>query len=142
MLKPEELEKYLEKWPTWIAILFLFIPGALYQIYNIRVDPSLYSGLSIIIFLILSLYYSLPYIVIGFLYFSVIEPGKEGLDERNFLAVSLISVLSYALISFIYNIQGGFPFYYLSWIFIILFFIFAIIANFRFEKKKKNLKRN
>lgn len=142
--KIDELWKYLEKWHLWIGIVFLFIPGVLYQIQIKGTEYfSLFSGSLVIVFLILSLYYSIPYIVMGLFLFMIAEPGKD-VGEENFFSFSILGILSYATVFFIHPfISQNIPFYVLTGGFIIILFVVAIVINIiheiieRRKKKKK-----
>jgi hypothetical protein len=71
-----------------ITILFLFLPGILYQVNFLGSDISQYNGLSIILFLAISFYYSLPFIVAG-IFIRMTEEGKRGFDKNKYSAFAI-----------------------------------------------------
>jgi hypothetical protein len=126
MKKIDEIEKYLKKWPTWIGIVFLFVPGILYQLNNKGVDISSFQGLLVVVFLSLSLYYSIPYIILGFLSFSLTDLKRKKLEESDFLVISLLSLGSYAILNYMNNLTG-FSLSSLWWGFLAILFVWMII---------------
>jgi uncharacterized integral membrane protein len=97
----KEIEEYLKRWPMWIAIVMLFIPGILYQIQEKSVNISNFGGSLIIIFLILSLYYSLPFIVGCFFIFVAGEKNIfNKISEQEFFLISIYSIIVYSFSSF------------------------------------------
>ncbi len=97
-IKPfEEVEKYLKKWPTWLGIVLLFLPGILYQL-EIRGDITYlnnFQGILIVVFLALSLYYSLPFILIGILGYMALEMPRNPWNEAGFFNTSVLAIFSY-----------------------------------------------
>ena len=79
-----------------ITVLFLFLPGILYQIHFLGADISQYTGLSIILFLAISFYYSLPFISAG-IFIRMIEEGKKNFDKNKHssFAIGLFAVVVY-----------------------------------------------
>jgi cation transport ATPase len=119
----KEIEEYLKRWPMWIAIVMLFIPGILYQIQEKSVNLSNFEGSLIIIFLILSLYYSLLFIVGGFFIFVA---GKKNIfnkiAEEDFFLISIYSIIFYSFSNFFSELSGG-SVWYFYWGILIIFLI-------------------
>ena len=134
------IEMYLKKWPAWIGIIFLFLPGILYQLQNKGVELSNFGGLLIIVFLSLSLYYSIPYFILGTLSFYVVEGRKdnEPLDELGFFNISLVSLGIYVIISYLSK-NNGVAISSIWW-FVFIFLFIAVLFIDSHEKKKRKKK--
>ena len=120
------IEEYLKKWPTWVAIIFLFIPGILYQLHKEGIEYLInFQGSLIIIFLTISLYYSIPFIILGFFLLVLIEDDiNNKINEGGFLLISIFGAMAYSII--IYISKGNF--WQIYWKLFAIIFIAAIIS--------------
>lgn len=141
-MKIKDLEDYLTKWPRWIAILMIFIPGILYQIQYKSVDIANFNGMLIIILLMLSLYYSIPFIVLAFFMFvwgEKVIPNQFG--DEDFFIIMINTLLVYASLNFL-TIKTNTNIWIIYLIFVIFLFIIGIkkwiklFKQMRLENKK------
>jgi len=140
----KELEKALKKWPKWFGIIFLPVSGVLYQVQNKQptINIADFSGSLIIIFLMLAFYYSIPFVIAGYLLYLDTIPTRKKLDEIDLFIISVLSVTIYAIINIIdrkYPSDDGFwALYTATTIFII---IILIITKSLDSRKKKQINK-
>ena len=103
MISYKEIKKFVEDWHIWIGFIFLFIPGILYQINFQEISLSNFSGSLILVFLSLSLYYSLPFLIAGFflhMTYLIPQSKKEKMKKDDFLLITFYSIAYYFVIQF------------------------------------------
>jgi hypothetical protein len=138
----KELDQIIKRWPLWIGTILIFVPGILYQIQIENITLLNYSGLLVIILLMTSLAYSIPFIILGgaiYILLMLLENDKKiKWRDSDLLGISFISLISYwAILTFqnllITNISAFKPFWtlYLSFL-SIAFFIIIIISLIKF----------
>ena len=103
----EKIDAVLGKWVIWVSILLLFLPGVLYQINILGADASAYNGLSVIIFLAVSFYFSIPFSMIGMVVHLVGE-DKSDVKKNPLLGMGLYSVAIYFMTDLISTLSGVF----------------------------------
>jgi hypothetical protein len=95
MIKYDEALKFLNKWPIWVSFILLIVPGVMYNLDWKNIIISQYPGSLLIVFLISSIYYSIPFFILGFLLALII--GGNRIEWENLLfEASILSILAYA----------------------------------------------
>jgi len=136
MLKPKDFEEYLKRWPTGLGLILIFLPGVLYQLEYRSVNIANYSGSLVIIFLFLSLYYSMPYLILSCVSFKILFLNLKKLNKNHFLGIILGSTVAYW---FMFKIESYFPtlvhqrFYFIS-LAIVLIILFMVLLFNKFKK--------
>ncbi len=128
-------------WPTWVSIIFLFLPGILYQIQvqNGGVEYlANFSGLLIIIFLSLSLYYAIPFIVSGALIYSLSTDSKKKENNVSF-TISVFSILVY-WVTWFFSLLNKIDFWTVYLVFLLMLFLGIMIKGI-FNYTENRLKR-
>ena len=130
----DEAKKYLEEWPIWIGLIFLFIPGILHQIEYKSVNVVTFQGSLIIIFLFLSLYYSTPYLIFGSLFCILFNPPEPRYPTKfDFLQVSLTATIFYW---FLFKLESYYPFPHQTTLFTFLLIILVLVLLKRLYEEK------
>ena len=97
----KDIEKALENWPIWLSIIFLFVPGLMFKIQ--RSFPVLeFRGSLIIILLMISLYYSLPFLLLG-LISRFIWNCEAKFTKEDLLYITSTGVFTYMIVNFLSN---------------------------------------
>ena len=101
----EEIRKFLlEDWPVWLSLIFLFLSGLMFGIQRKGLILSEFGGSLVIILLMISLYYSIPFFLLGFFtWMSTYKFPKRKFKSEDLLFITSISVISYQIINFLYS---------------------------------------
>ncbi|MCK9595936.1 hypothetical protein M0R19_02005 [Candidatus Pacearchaeota archaeon] len=124
----KEVENSLKRWPIWLGIIFLFIPGLIFKIQR-GLNISNYGGSLIIILLMISLYYSFPFILLGFFYTVAArkkEPSK--FNQTELLFITTFGILGYIGINLLWNILNYMGIKLNFWFIYFLFIFFGVIV--------------
>ncbi|MBI2042869.1 hypothetical protein HYT25_00585 [Candidatus Pacearchaeota archaeon] len=127
MITWKEFEEFVKRWPIWLSVLLLFIPGLMFKLQR-GFPISEYGGSLIIILLMISLYYSLPFLFLGFAY-RFIWNSKEEYNAEDLLYITSVGVIGYMITNKVwielsykgYNID----FWYI-WLFLVAFGIIIV----------------
>jgi hypothetical protein len=130
-MNSKDIHDLLKNWPKWFFTLLFLIPGILYQLKYQKIDILTYSGSLVIIFFLLSIYYTIPFLILGFVFsLNVLNEGglKERFNLEDWALISMTSIGSYFVVSLLTKSQS----------FTIVYFgmlILGIIFNFNGLKK-------
>lgn len=134
-----EVEKYLRRWEIWVSFIFLFIPGILYQLQNKSVNLSNFQGILIVIFLALAIYYSIPFLFLGFGWNMYLKYPNGKFNGGDFFIISFFSMISYSGIYWVFTeVNRGFSFWICYLIFAFFVFILGINSWVKLFKGVKN----
>ena len=130
-MKYKDIEEFMKKWPVWISILLFFVPGTLFLVEHGDLELQTFSGTLIIIFIILSSYYSLPFILLGLIYWIGLRDKIRGpvKTHEHFLVIMISAIGMYAFIDFIYR------FFSFNHSFIYVYLFVLIVTSLFFWKK-------
>lgn len=110
-----------------LSILLMFIPGVMYQVKYLGANISDYNGFSIILFLIVSLYYSL-FFILGCTFIFMTLPNREDFENKfGFLMVSCWSIMVFFFAS-ITNLSAQ-TFWIIAGITMVLIAIISFVAK-------------
>ena len=139
----KEIMKILGKWYIWISFVFLILPGLLYQTDYRNIILSDYTGLSIIGLLMTSVYYSIPYILLAFLYTSVVvvnQKKKKILESGDLFLMSTYTLLFYWISDFVLHQKMGYT-WIKSYITLAIILIIFLPLFYYIHKKTKGKKK-
>jgi hypothetical protein len=95
MISFKDIKGILGIWNIWVSILFLLIPGITYQLQITKIDLSYFSGTLVIVFLIISIYYAIPFIISGFFANMAYSQFKNRLNQEDLFIISFMSIGTY-----------------------------------------------
>lgn len=143
MITFEDFKKFVGEGETIIGIVFLLLTGVLYQIQIQKIVLSDYGGTLVIVFLMLALYYSIPFILLGAIGAGALEKLNKEKAPSKFYDMTTLSVViywgikmwsEYKLLNF-WDTYFNFLYWFIG-IIVIIFFVDSIKSKFKKSNKK------
>jgi hypothetical protein len=143
----DKTKAIIEDWPIWLSLCLTFSIGLIYQLQildEVKVVPlAEYSWAYVFLLFITSLYYALPFVVVGFLSFARLKTIKEFTKEDLFVSVFLGNIFYGSLLILKFFFVQSFSFwpryFLLACIVFIIFLVRISLESFGLAGSKKNV---